>query len=99
MLPRRLLSAAGLAVVALYLIPASHAADPLPNTKPLTLDGDLAAKMVAGMHTYLDRELAAAPKEREKRWKLDTSSPEAYVKSVRPHRERLRKILGVVDKR
>ena len=32
---------------------------PLPNTKPLTEDGDLAAKMVAGIHKYLDRELAA----------------------------------------
>ena len=47
----------------LWLIPS--AAEPLPNTKPLTEDGDLAAKMVAGIHKYLDRELAAAPKKRD----------------------------------
>ncbi|HSQ55314.1 MAG TPA: hypothetical protein VLM40_06175, partial [Gemmata sp.] len=78
---------------------SSPAAEPLPNTKPLTEDGDLAAKMVAGIHKYLDRALADSPKNREAMWKLDVSSPEAYAKSVAPHRERLRKILGVVDKR
>jgi dienelactone hydrolase len=85
--------------VPLWLVSPSRAAEPLPNTKPLTEDGDLARKMVDGIHTYLDRELAAAPKEREKLWKVDTSSPEAYAKSVAPHRERLCKILGVVDQR
>ncbi|MBX9622339.1 MAG: dienelactone hydrolase family protein [Gemmataceae bacterium] len=74
-------------------------ADPLPGTRPLTETGDLAAKMVAGIHTYLDRELAAAPEKRKALWKLDHSSPEAYAKSVAPNRERLRKLLGVVDRR
>ncbi|MBY0455971.1 MAG: hypothetical protein K2V38_01390, partial [Gemmataceae bacterium] len=73
--------------------------DPLPGTRPLTAEGDLAAQMVAGMHKYLDRATADAPKERAKLWKLDGSSPEAYAKSVAPHRDRLRKILGVVDQR
>ncbi len=85
--------------VSLWLVPSSHGAEPLPNTKPLTIEGNLSAKQVEGMHKYLDRALAAAPKEREKLWKLDTSSPEAYAKSIAPHRERLKKYLGVVDKR
>jgi dienelactone hydrolase len=78
---------------------AVKSADPLPGTQPLTDTGDLAAKMVAGMHKYLDRELAAAPRERQNRWKIDRSSEEAYAKSAAPHRERLKKYLGVVDAR
>ena len=77
----------------------THAAEPLPNTKALTEDGDLAAKMVDGIHRYLDRELAASPKEREKLWKVDTTSAAAYAQSVAPHREQLKKYLGVVDAR
>ncbi|MFO0850045.1 MAG: dienelactone hydrolase family protein [Gemmataceae bacterium] len=63
---------------------AALGSEPLPGTKPLTDTGDLAAKMVAGLHAYLDRELAAAPAKRDE---------------VKPDRERLRKLLGVVDKR
>jgi dienelactone hydrolase len=62
----------------------SSSADPLPGTKPLTESGDLARKMVDGIHKYLDRELAAAPEKRD---------------AVKPDRERLRKLLGVVDER
>ncbi len=72
---------------------------PLAGTEPLTLEGDLSLKMVDGLHKYLDRALADAPKQRQKLWKLDTSSPEAYAKSVEPHRDRLRKIIGAVDER
>ncbi len=66
-----------------------HSAE-LPDTKPLTVDGDLAKNMVDGIHKYLDRELAAAPAKRDELWK----------KSDLPaKRERLKKILGVVDVR
>jgi dienelactone hydrolase len=74
-------------------------AEPLPNTKPLEVKGDLAAIMVEGIGKYLDRELAASVEKRKQHWKIDTSSPEAYAKSVAPNRERLKKILGVVDER
>jgi hypothetical protein len=75
------------------------AGEPLPGTKLLTAEGDLAAQMVAGIDTYLMRALAAAPEQRKQFWKLDYSSPEAYSRSVEPNRERLRRLLGVVDKR
>src|SRR5881628_290564 len=78
---------------------APLAAQPLPGTQPLTQQGDLAAAMVAGIDTYLMRELAASVEKRKQFWKPDFSSPEAYAKSVAPNRERLRKILGVVDQR
>jgi dienelactone hydrolase len=84
----------------LALLPCpTVAADSLPGTKPLTEDGDLAAKMVAGIDKHLMRELDASVKKRQEFWKPEFSSPEAYTKSVEPNRERLRKILGIVDKR
>ncbi len=91
--PRLLLALSLLAVAA----PAR--AEPLPGTKPLTREGDLAAQMVAGIDKSLMRELAASVKKRAAFWKPDLSSAEAYEKSVRPNRERLKAILGVVDRR
>lgn len=75
------------------------AAQPLPNTSALTVEGNLSERQVAGMHRYLDRELAASVEKRQARWKLDTASPEAYARSVEPNRARLRKLLGVTDAR
>lgn len=77
----------------------AFSADPLPNTKPLTDEGDLATAMVAGIHKYLDRELKAAPAKRDELWKPDLASKEALAKSLPAKRERLRKMLGVVDER
>src|SRR4051812_38706676 len=92
--PRLLLTSALLLTLAVPL----HA-DPLPGTKPLTTEGDLAAQMVAGIDKYLMRELEASVEKRKECWKRDFSSPEAYTKSLEPNRERLKKILGVVDAR
>ena len=85
-------------IPALFALPLA-AAEPLPNTKPLEEKGDLARLMVDGIHTYLDRELAAAPKKREELWKADLASKEALAKSLPAKRERLKKLLGVVDQR
>ncbi len=86
-------------VSSIVLICSSLRAEPLPETKPLTREGDLAAQMVEGIDKYLMRELAASVENRKQYWKPDFSSVEAYTKSVQPNRERLKKILGVVDKR
>ncbi|HYT94696.1 MAG TPA: hypothetical protein VEL76_38625 [Gemmataceae bacterium] len=86
-------------IAALCFVPSLAAQQPLPGTKPLTMQGDLAAQMVAGIDKYLTRELAASVAKRAAHWKQDFSSPEAYAKSVRPNRERLKKMLGVVDQR
>src|SRR5215469_13936000 len=90
-----LLLTGAIAVVSL----APLRAEPLPETKPLTRDGDLAAQMVEGIDKYLMRELAASVEKRKQYWKPDFSSAEAYTKSVQPNRERLKKVLGVVDAR
>src|SRR5437764_4438618 len=86
------------ASVSLWLI-SSVRADSLPGTQPLEDKDDLAMKMVAGIDKYLTRELATSPEKRKQYWKPDFSSPEAYAKSVEPNRQRLKKILGMVDER
>jgi dienelactone hydrolase len=73
--------------------------DPLPGTEPLTMEGDIAAQMVAGIDKFLLREIELSVGRREQHRKRDFSSPEAYNKSIEPNRQRLKKILGVVDDR
>ncbi len=72
---------------------------PLEGTAPLTVEGDIAAQMVAGIDKFLLRGIELSVGRREKFWKRDFSSPEAYNKSIEPNRERLKKILGVIDER
>ena len=55
----------------------------LPGTRPLALDGDLAARMLAGIDRYLDRETVASIDRRP----------------ATPDRDRFRHIIGVVDGR
>ena len=78
---------------------AEKPGEPLAGTKPLTMEGDIAAQMVAGIDKFLLREIELSVERREKHWKRDFSSPEAYNKSIEPNRKRLAKILGVVDER
>jgi dienelactone hydrolase len=75
--------------------PQSH----LPGTAPLATQGDLAAQMVDGINAFLLKETAAVAVQRDSLWKRDYSSAEAYERSVAPHRDRLRKIIGAVDPR
>ena len=79
-----------------FSIPAQ---ENLPGTQPLQTQTDLSADMVAGIDNYLMRAIDESVAGREKFWKRDFSSREAYEKSVAPNRERLRKIIGAVDER
>lgn len=79
--------------------PERRQAKALPGTRLLEEEGDFAALMIEGIDRFLRRELDASVARRAALWKRDLSSPEAYAKSVAPHRERLKKILGVVDER
>ena len=81
------------------------AAEPLAGTKPLTLEGDLAAQMVSGIDRYLDGLLVNINSNRTRAWALTVgSAPGAnqLVDALLQHAEtnrRLRDILGVVDQR
>ncbi len=67
---------------------------PLPGTQPLTMEGDLAAKMVDGIHVFLDRKVQEVQKEREQLWdRADRSQ------LVTESRQRFRKLIGAVDRR
>jgi len=70
-------------VIGLLLSVATASAQAtLPGTQPLTLQGDLAARMVDQINAYLERELAASVEKRT---------------GVLPDRERFRKIIGAID--
>jgi len=71
----------------------------LAGTAPLEFEGELWVRIVDGAHRFLDRKTAESMAGRERFWKRDFSSPEAYQKSVEPNRQRLKRILGVVDAR
>lgn len=74
-------------------------AGPLFETAPLTADGDLGAKMVQGIHRFLDRETVAATKARGALWKLGPVSSDGHQKVLEAKRIKLRHLLGLVDER
>ena len=55
--------------------------------------------MVAGLRRFCLREIQGSRERRGDRWKRDYSSVPAYLDSVSPNRERLRTVIGVVDRR
>ena len=86
-------------LAACLLAPLTVNAEPLPGTKPLEIEGDLADKMVAGIDKFLLNETAESVGKRAKLWKRDFSSAEKYQASIAPNRARLAKILGAADAR
>ncbi len=72
---------------------------PLPGTKPLTLEGDIASHLVDGVDRFLLRELEKSIAQRAQYWNRDTSSAEAYNKSIAANRARLAHIIGLRDQR
>jgi dienelactone hydrolase len=77
----------------------SSVSEPLPNTSLLTLQGDIASNLVAGIDRFLLHELDSSESQRARYWHRDYSSPEAYQISVATNRARLAYILGVRDQR
>ena len=86
-------------VAGLVLAAGAPAQPTLPNTEPLVATGDLAAEMVEGIHAHLDTATRAAATNRGRFWDRDYSSRSAYERSVERNRERLIKMLGLVDER
>jgi dienelactone hydrolase len=76
---------------------ATH--EPLDGTKLLTIEGDIAAQLVARVDRFLLRKIDESVERRARHWKRDFSSAEAYQKSIEPNRKRLAHMLGVRDPR
>ena len=74
-------------LIPLWACCAGLAQETLPDTQPLTLQGDLSAQMVAGIDRFLTRETEQSIGERQKFWQRDFSSAEAYDE-VRPAESR-----------
>ena len=77
------------------------AAEPpqLPGTMPLDWDGDLSVRMMDGAHRFVERKIAESLQTRQKHWRRDLSSRDAYERSVAPNRQRFEAIIGAVDPR
>jgi len=88
-----------LPLVTLFFCVLQSTGQPKLDTKPLTLEGDIASHLVTGVDQFLLDELAASVAKRPAYWDRDFSSHEAYVKSVEPNRKRLAHILGLRDAR
>jgi len=71
----------------------------LTGTRPLEGTNDLSREMVAGIDRFLVRETAAAGRQRSNFWKRDFNSAAAYEQSIEPNRERLKRMIGAVDRR
>ena len=78
---------------------ANAAEECLPGTAYLKDKDDFATKMVDGIDRYLTRLYEQMRTGGNELWQLDTASVEAYRRSVQPNRERLQRILGVVEHR
>ena len=93
------------ALVVILMIALSAAAfsatpDIVPGTARLTWpEEDLSERMMNGAHAFIERQIDESTEKRKRHWNYDLSSPEAYVKSIEPNRERFRKMIGVVDER
>jgi dienelactone hydrolase len=88
-------------VLAALIGPGARAADPepLPGTKPLTIQGDITSQLVDGVDRFLLKKTEESVAKRAKLWNRDVSSPEKYNASVEPNRQRLKHIIGIRDPR
>jgi dienelactone hydrolase len=100
-------SAAGLAALSANLAKSNplgrnataSTIETLPGTEPLTWTDDLSVRMMDGAHRYIDRKIDESVRTRQRHWTRETSSREAYEKSVEPNRRRFLEKIGVVDPR
>ncbi len=76
---------------------AQEPGPPLPGTKPLTMTGDIASELVAGVDRFLLKQIDQSVANAESHWRRDFSSLRAYDASVEPNRKRLKHILGIRD--
>jgi dienelactone hydrolase len=71
----------------------------LPGTEPYAAHDDLVRLSISQWDGYLLRSIEAAKSGRERFWRRDGSTPQAYERSVASNREDLRRAIGAVDPR
>lgn len=75
------------------------AAEPLPGTQLLTIEGDIAAQLVAGVDKFLLRKIDESAAARDNAWPRNFATPEERAAFLDAKRKRLALILGVRDER
>jgi dienelactone hydrolase len=73
--------------------------EPLSNTAPLTKHGDIAGELVDGVDRFLMDKLADSRNQRDQVWSANLSDPQKRDATLKLRRQRLAKMLGVVDQR
>ena len=71
----------------------------LPDSAPLTVEGDVAALMIAGIHRYLDRELDAADEAAETALQSLPAAGDSAEAAVAAKRQEFARIIGAIDER
>ena len=80
-------------------ITAAQRSPRIAGTELLTLEGDIASRLVAGVDKFLLGELEKSVERRKRYWRYDFSSADAYSASVESNRRRLAHIIGARDER
>lgn len=69
----------------------------LHGAAPLTMDGDIASNLVAGVDRFLLRQTEVSLEQRAARWHRDFTSAARYTASIATNRQQLAHLLGVRD--
>ena len=77
----------------------NHETSTIPETRELTIEGDIASRLVSGVDRFLLKKLKESVKARKQHWSRDFSSAEAYEKSIQVNRTKLAGLLGLKDQR
>ena len=77
----------------------AQAPAPLADVAPLTLQGDIASQMVAGIDRFLLRKTDQAAAARAAAWEPDQPATENFSETLQRHRQQLSELLGIVDPR
>ncbi len=71
----------------------------LKGTGQLSMEGDIAAQLVAGVDKFLLREIEASADNRERFFRRDLAGFRRYNDGLEPNRKRLAHILGMRESR
>lgn len=78
----------------------AYANSPLPGTQPQAWpEAVLPDRLMDGAHRFVERQIQLSVTRRRAFWPAVDASDEEWADAIKGHRDRLKAILGVVDKR
>lgn len=85
---------AALALLGLLAATGRAQPGPLPGTQPLTMSGDIASNLVAGVDRFLTRKLVEAVEPRSAKFKSETGEGVLSI-GLHEYRMKLERMLGL----